>query len=459
MSEEKSGKILIADANADVLQEAQAFLQRHFGQVDTEQNPKRLAELIPQRTYEVMLMSLDWMKDPARPSRLRMEKILEADPLAVVILIAQRSDLPLAVQWVKAGAIDFVVRPWDNEKLLATVLAGLRLRQVREEAETLKEKNREMTESIILKYDQVVGRSKAMQRVRQTIDLAANADVSVLIVGETGTGKELAARTVHAHSARQDEILLPVDLGALTDSRFDSELFGHRRGAFAEALKDRPGFLEKANGGTLFLEEIGKLPLPQQATLLSVLQSKTVRRVGTRRDIPLDLRIICTSQTPLYDLVKAGRFLPELLEQINTLQIEIPPLRNRMEDVPLLAAHFLRLFNQKFGKSVRRISNSAMAQLTRHPWPGNVRELQRTFERAVMQAQGDLLLPEDFAIDPPALRNADGHLTVTQFKLDDMEKVLIHEVMQKVNGNITRAAVELGLTRQSLYRRLEQHGL
>lgn len=452
---------MIVDDNEDLLKAARMFLKRHFAQVDTETNPEQLPGLMQQQAYDVILLDMNFTKEVSsgREGRFWLEKILEIDPAAVVVLITAYGDVQMAVQSIKAGATDFVLKPWENEKLLATLFAGLRLRQSREEVEMLKLKNQELNGAINEKYKDIIGRSQAMLRIFQTIDRVAHTDANVLILGENGTGKELVARAIHAHSARRHEIFVSVDLGSIAETLFESELFGHQKGAFTGAHKDRPGRFELANGGTLFLDEIGNLSLPLQAKLLSVLQRRKVSRVGSGKETPIDIRVICATNMPLHDMVKTAQFRQDLLYRINTIEIEIPPLRSRLEDIPLLATHFLKMYNQKYKKGVRRISRSALARLSKHPWPGNIRELQHAVERAVILTSAELLLPEDFALAPVVTRDAAGLLTVTEYKINEMEKLLIREVLKKVNGNITRAAAELGLTRPSLYRRLDKHSL
>jgi len=282
----------------------------------------------------------------------------------------------------------------------------------------------------------------------------------VLILGENGTGKELIARAIHRNSSRQKENFVSVDLGSITETLFESELFGHKKGAFTDAKEDRAGRFELANGGTLFLDEIGNLSMPLQAKLLTVLQNRKVSRVGANKDTPVDIRLICATNMPLYEMVKENRFRQDLLYRINTIEIEIPSLRERFEDIPLLAAHFLKHYASKYGKSVAKISEGAMARMHKHPWPGNIRELQHSLERAVILSNSSVLQPEDFNFTPSTGKDENGSaLSLDQYNLEEVEKLLIRKVLKKFNGNITQAASELGLTRSSLYRRLEKYGL
>jgi DNA-binding NtrC family response regulator len=298
-----------------------------------------------------------------------------------------------------------------------------------------------------------------MQRIFQTIERVAQTDANVLILGENGTGKELIARAIHRNSPRKAESFVGVDLGSITETLFESELFGHKKGSFTDAKEDRAGRFELANGGTLFLDEIGNLSMPLQAKLLTAIQNRKVSRVGSNKDTPIDIRLICATNMPLYEMVKENRFRQDLLYRINTIEIEIPPLRERIEDIPLLANHFLKHYAARYGKNISKISDAAMARMTKHPWPGNIRELQHAIERSVILSNSSVLQPEDFNFSVSNTKETDQQMNLDQFNLEEVEKLLIRKVLKKFNGNITQAAAELGLTRSSLYRRLEKHGL
>lgn len=461
MTEPKRGKILIVDDNEDLLKAAKMYLKRYFSQVDIEKNPEALPALLNNEDYDVILLDMNFTKDVSSGSEgyYWLEKILEIDPSAVVVLITAYGDVQMAVKAIKAGATDFVLKPWENEKLLATLYSSMRLRETRDEVETLKIKNQEINQAINNRFIDIIGQSPAMQRIFQTIDRVAHTDANVLILGENGTGKELVARAIHRHSTRGSESFVGVDLGSITETLFESELFGHKRGSFTDAKEDRPGRFELANKGTLFLDEIGNLSMPLQAKLLTVLQNRKVSRVGSNKDTPVDLRLICATNMPLYDMVKENRFRQDLLYRINTIEIEIPSLRDRMEDIPLLSSHFLKYYADKYNKSVSKISEAAMTRMNKHPWPGNIRELQHAIERAVILSNSSVLQPEDFTFNTSSGKDNEQPLNLDQFNLDEVEKLLIRKVLKKYNGNITQAASELGLTRSSLYRRLEKHGL
>ncbi len=458
--EQKQGKILIVDDNEDLLKAAKMHLKRHFAQVDTEKNPEALPALMNNEDYDVILLDMNFTKDVSSGSEgyYWLERILQLDPSAVVVLITAYGDIQMAVKAIKAGATDFVVKPWENEKLLATLYSAMRLRESRDVIESLKIKNHEINQALNERYSEIIGQSNAMQKIFQTIDRVAKTDANVLILGENGTGKELIARAIHRNSSRKNENFASVDLGSITETLFESELFGHKKGSFTDAKEDRAGRFELANNGTLFLDEIGNLSLPLQAKLLTVLQNRKVSRVGSNKDTPIDIRLICATNMPLYEMVKENRFRQDLLYRINTIEIEIPALRERFEDIPLLANHFLKHYASKYDKTVTKISEGAMARMHKHPWPGNIRELQHSIERAVILSGGSVLQPEDFNFAPAAAKE-DGQLALEQYNLEEVEKLLIRKVLKKYNGNITQAASELGLTRSSLYRRLEKYGL
>ena len=460
MTEVKHGKILIVDDNEDLLKAAKMFLKRHFAQVDIEKNPEAIPALMNHEDYDVILLDMNFTKDvvSGHEGYRWLEKILEIDPSAVVVLITAYGDVQMAVKAIKAGATDFVLKPWENEKLLATLYSSMRLRETRDEVETLKVKNQEINRELNHRYSEIIGQSSVMQKIFATIDRVAKTDANVLILGENGTGKEMIARAIHKNSARQSQSFVGVDLGSITETLFESELFGHKKGSFTDAKEDRAGRFELANGGTLFLDEIGNLSMPLQAKLLTVIQNRRVSRVGANKETNIDIRLICATNLPLYDMVKENRFRQDLLYRINTIEVNLPALRERFEDIPLLANFFLKQYAEKYGKSVTKISEAALTRMHKHTWPGNIRELQHSVERAVILSTGSILQPEDFNFNAPTTKE-ESQINLEQFNLDEVEKLLIRKVLKKYNGNITQAASELGLTRSSLYRRLEKHGL
>lgn len=458
----KTGRILIVDDNEDLLKAAKIFLKRHFLQVDLEKNPEAIPTLLHNDDYDIILLDMNFTKDVSsgKEGYYWLERILEIDPSAVVVLITAYGDVQMAVKAIKAGATDFVLKPWENEKLLATLFSAMRLRESRLEVEGLKNKQKEINLRINNKYSDIIGQSPAMQKVFETIDRVAVTDANVLILGENGTGKELVARAIHNNSPRRDQVFINVDLGSVSETLFESELFGHKKGAFTDAKEDRAGRFEIANGGSLFLDEIGNLSMPLQAKLLTVLQNRKVSRVGANKETQIDIRLVCATNMPLYEMVKENQFRQDLLYRINTIEIELPPLRDRMEDIPVLAQHFLEFYAKKYNRNLVKISDAAMSRMQKHNWPGNIRELQHALERSIIMSNSQVLQPEDFNFNsqPQAVENNEN-VMLDQFKLEDVEKILIRKVLKKYNGNITQAASELGLTRSSLYRRLEKYGL
>lgn len=456
----KSGKILIVDDNEDLLRAARMFLKRHFSQVDIEKNPESIPSLLNNEQYDVILLDMNFTKDVSSGHEgfLWLEKILDIDPSAVVVLITAYGDVQMAVRAIKEGATDFVLKPWENEKLLATLYSAMRLRETKIEVDNLKSKAQLLREDADNKFQDIIGNSMAMQQVFKTIERVAGTDANVLILGENGTGKEVIARSIHRNSLRASEAFIGVDMGAISETLFESELFGHMKGSFTDAKEDRPGRFEVAHKGTLFLDEIGNLSLPLQAKLLSALQSRKVTRVGSNKAKEVDIRLICATNMPILEMVKENRFRQDLLYRINTIEVNIPPLRERLDDIPLLANHFLNLYDRKYQKNVRTISEAAIKVLQKYNWPGNVRELQHAIERAVIMSNGQVLNPEDFFFNT-APRTEDANVMLEDYHLEEVEKILIRKVLKKHDGNITQAANELGLTRSSLYRRLEKYGL
>jgi DNA-binding NtrC family response regulator len=460
----KTGHILIVDDNEDLLKAAKIYLKRHFLIVDLEKDPEAIPTLLQKYTYDVILLDMNFTKDVSsgKEGYYWLEKILEIDSSAVVVLITAYGDVQMAVKAIKAGATDFVLKPWENEKLLATLLSAMRLRETKIEVVNLKSKQKEINIQISDSYDDIIGQSPAIRKMFETIDRVAATDANVLILGENGTGKEMVARAIHNNSPRRDQVFINVDLGSVSETLFESELFGHKRGSFTDAKEDRAGRFEIANGGTLFLDEIGNLSMPLQAKLLAVLQNRKVSRVGANKETNIDIRLLCATNLPLYDMVKENKFRQDLLYRINTIEIELPPLRDRFEDIPLLSNHFLHHYNKKYKKNVGKISEAALTKMQKHTWPGNVRELQHALERAIIMSNSQVLQPEDFNLNSQSQSSghADGeNVLLDQFKLEDVEQILIKKVLKKYNGNITQAASELGLTRSSLYRRLEKYGL
>jgi DNA-binding NtrC family response regulator len=385
-----------------------------------------------------------------------LNQILRIDPQAVVILITAYGEVDLAVKAMKNGATDFVLKPWKNQKLLATILAAQQLRASKKEVEKLKQTRETLSDDIDASYTDFVGESPAIQRVRELLDRISITDADVLILGENGTGKELVARAIHRKSQRKDKVFISVDLGAITETLFESELFGHVKGAFTDAKQDKPGRFELASGGTIFLDEIGNLSLPLQAKLLTVLQHRRVQRVGSGKETPVDFRLICATNMPLNEMVYEKKFRQDLLYRINTVEVRVPSLRERTDDIPLLVEHFLHRYGQKYKRPGMKLDKSILPRLRKYHWPGNIRELQHAVERAVILNEGKTIESADLLVSGAG--NAPRR-EVVPTTLDEMEKQFILQSLSDHEGNVSTTAKTLGMTRTALYRRMKKHGI
>jgi two-component system response regulator HydG len=455
----RAGKILLVDDDEDILQAARLLLKQHVALVHTEKNPQAIPQLLRNENYDVIFLDMNFVPGATdgQEGFHWLNRILEDDPSAVVILITAYGDIELAVRGIKEGATDFVLKPWQNEKLLATLSSALNLRRTRREADSLRSRQDALGADLDQPFREFIGTSPAMQGVFASIRKLASTDTNVLILGENGTGKELVARELHRQSPRAGEVFISVDMGALSETLFESELFGHVKGAFTDARDSRPGRFEIASGGTLFLDEIGNLPLTLQAKLMRVIETRTVTRLGSNTPVEVDVRLICATNMPIYEMVSEKKFRQDLLYRINTVEIHIPPLRERVEDISLLIDHFLKIFCQKYHKPAKRLSPVTLKKLQKYQWPGNVRELQHGLERAVIMSDSRILQPGDFFL-ADSEKPGEG-LILDNFNLEEAEKALIRKTLSKHGGNISHAARELGLSRSALYRRLEKHGL
>lgn len=459
MAEKELGKILIIDDDEDVLLAAKFLLKKHAHEVIIEKNPKKIPFLLNNDTYDVILLDMNFSKDitSGKEGFYWLSQILEKDPKAVVILITAFGDVEMAVKALKEGATDFVLKPWQNEKLLATISAAIKLKHSYQEVDKLTQAKKQLESDMGQPFKDIVGESECMKEVYSLIDKVAKTDANVLILGENGTGKELIARALHQKSLRRENVFIGVDMGAITGSLFESELFGHKKGAFTDAREDRVGRFEIANGGTLFMDEIGNLSLPLQAKILTVLQRREVTRIGSNKNSPIDIRLICATNMALYDMVKEHSFRQDLLYRINTVEIHLPALRERQEDIPLLTEHFLKMYSAKYRKSIKKIPATTIKKLKAYHWPGNIRELQHAIERAVIMSDDDVLSPEDFFLTQEQSQAEENQMD--SFNLEEVERQTIQRAIKKYSGNISKAAKELGLTRASLYRRLDKHEL
>ena len=455
----KSGKVLIVDDDEDVLFSARLLLKQHYPIVRIEKNPEQISAILKEEQYDVILLDMNFSGNATSGSEgfNWLKKILELDPAAVVILITAFGTIEMAVKAIKDGATDFVLKPWQNEKLLATVSSAMKLSQSKQKIDNLLSRQKQLSEDIDQQFHNIIGISDEMQKIFTAIQKVAETDANILILGENGTGKELVARAIHRQSKRSEEIFLNVDMGALSESLFESELFGYMKGAFTDAKEDKAGRFEIASGGTLFLDEIGNLSNNLQMKLLTVLQNRQITRLGANKAKPIDIRLICATNKPIDELKSEKYFRQDLLYRINTVEINLPPLRKRTEDIPLLAKHFLNIYCKKYNKPIKEITPSTLTRLERYHWPGNIRELQHTIERVVIMNDAPVLQAEDFYISAQDIK-ADN-LTLNNYDIEEVEKMLIIKAVDKYNGNLTKAAKELGLTRASLYRRLEKYGL
>ena len=450
------GNILIVDDDRDVLETAKMFLKQEFSNVIIEEDPENILPLLNKQDFDVILLDMNFSKgiNDGEEGFQWLDQILKTDPQAVVILITAYGEVDLAVKAMKSGATDFVLKPWKNQKLLGTIMSAIQLRHSKKELEKVKLTQEKLSSDLDIGFTDFIGNSTAIQRVHELIDRVAGTDADVLILGENGTGKELVARAIHRQSLRKDKVFISVDLGGITESLFESELFGHVKGAFTDAKQDKPGRFEIASGGTLFLDEIGNLSLPLQSKLLTVLQQRKIQRVGSNKEISVDFRLICATNMLLYDMIYEKKFRQDLLYRINTVEIRVPPLRERQEDMDVLVQHFLEMYGKKYKRQGIKIDKAIFTKLKKYPWPGNIRELQHAIERAVILTDGKVIHSADLLINNIPAKSQEP---TQQLTMDEMEKVFILESLDKHDGNVSKTARSLGMTRTALYRRMKKY--
>ena len=453
------GSILVVDDNQDILLAARLLLRQYVAVVHTEGDPEKVLSILKNESYDVILLDMNFTKDATSGQEgfHWLNRILEIDPESVVILITAYGDVEMAVRAIKEGATDFVLKPWQNEKLVATISAALNLRQSRKEVDNLRSRQKQLSADLDRQFHDLIGDSSGMMEVFSTIQKVAETEANILILGENGTGKELVARALHRQSQRANDVFISVDMGALSETLFESELFGHVKGAFTDAREGRAGRIEVASGGTLFLDEIGNLSTALQAKLLTVLESRQVTRLGSNVAKRVEVRLIASTNSSIYDKVAKNEFRQDLIYRINTVEINMPPLREREGDIALLTDHFVDIYSKKYQKDIKRVHPAALKKLEEYHWPGNVRELQHAVERAVIMADTHVLQASDFFLSAPETEK--DALTLDDYNLGSVEKAVIRKAIRKHDGNMTRVARELGLTRTSLYRRLEKYGL
>lgn len=449
-----NSRILVVDDNKSVLSALELLLQPLCKEIQTSSNPNQIPNLLQTKHFDAILLDMNFSAgiNTGNEGLYWLKRILEYDPNSSVIMITAYGDVELAVKAVKEGAVDFVLKPWENSKLLATINTAVQLQNSKKEIKSLKQKEQNM-KAAIHKPKSIIGESPRFKEVLEIVQKVAKTDANILITGENGTGKEVIAKEIHQQSLRKNELMVSVDMGSLSETLFESELFGHVKGAFTDAKEDRVGKFEVAKGSTLFLDEIANLSLPLQAKLLATLQNREIVRVGSNKKIPIDIRLICATNGNLPELVKSGQFREDLLYRINTIQIEIPPLRERISDIPLLADFFLDIYSLKYKKDFLKISSNAKDKMCQYSWPGNVRELQHTIEKAVILSDKDLLDAEDFFFSK---KKEKENVPST---LEEMEKEMIVTSLERHNGNLSAVASQLGITRQTLYNKIKKYNL
>ncbi|GAB3529424.1 sigma-54 dependent transcriptional regulator [Pontibacter brevis] len=458
MASAKNARVLVVDDETDVLFALKMLLKTEVGQVVTEKNPDNLPSLLEREKFDVIFLDMNFKSalNTGNEGLFWLRQILQKDKDASVILITAYGDVELAVRSLKEGAADFIVKPWHNDKLLETLHHTLQSRQPKKAGAGNTSIKKNTSTSIL-------GESDAIKEVLYKIDKIAPTEANVLILGENGTGKELVARALHEKSFRANKPFVSVDMGALTDTLFESELFGSKKGAFTDAKEDRTGRFVAANGGTLFLDEIGNISPAMQAKLLTVLQNRQVTPLGSNTPVQVDIRLVSATNEPIYELAAHNQFRKDLIYRINTVEITLPPLRQREGDVELLARHFAAIYAQKNHKPESDFAPATLQKLKQHSWPGNVRELQHAVERAIILAESSVLQPQDFSFSPMEMATASSpasaYVPDKAVPLIEMERETIVRTLEKNKGNISRTAKELGLTRTALYRRLNKHDI
>lgn len=453
----KLGKILIVDDNEDVLFALNLLLEPYTEKIKVATTPDRIEYFMTTFHPDLILLDMNFSRDAisGQEGFESLKQILQIDPQAIVIFMTAYADTDKAVRAIKAGATDFIPKPWEKDKLLATLTSGMRLRQSQQEVSILK-KQVEVLSGQNTSENDIIGESSVMQEVFTTINKLSNTDANILILGENGTGKDVIARLIYRCSPRYGKPFVTIDLGSIPEQLFESELFGFEKGAFTDAKKSKAGRMEVATSGTLFLDEIGNLSLPMQSKLLTAIEKRQISRLGSTQTVPIDVRLICATNADIRQMVEDGNFRQDLLYRINTIEIHIPPLRERGNDIILLADHFLDRYTRKYKKKIHGLTREAKNKLLKYAWPGNVRELQHTIERAVILGDGSILKPENFLFHTTSKQKKEEEVVLN---LEQLERQAIEKALRISNGNISRAAEYLGITRFALYRKLEKLGL
>lgn len=455
---EQIGRILVIDDDPYILLSLQTLLEQHFSYVKTLSDPDLIPSILKEESFNVVLLDMNFKPgETSGKEGLRwLKKIVEKDPSINVIIITAYGGIQTAVKAMKAGAVDFVIKPWQNEKILSTVSAALKLSQSNRKVTLLEGRQELLSSSIDVNFPGIIGQSKGIKKVLDDIIKVAATEANVLILGENGTGKELVARELHRKSNRAGEIFISTDLGSLSENLFESELFGHIKGAYTDAKESRIGRFEAASGGTLFLDEIGNLPMSLQVKLLSVLEKREVTPLGSNNHVKIDIRLIVATNLDLKKMVSEGTFRQDLLYRINTVEINLPPLRERQDDISILAKFFLNKYSRKYHKPKVDISKKGLKNLQQFTWPGNIRELQHAIERAVILSDGSTISLDNYNISDP---DYNEKIKMDNYNLENLEKWAVQNCLKKYGGNVTKAAKELGLTRGAMYRRISKYGL
>jgi len=455
----KEGSILIVDDNNDLLIALKLILTRSFERIDTLRNPNLILSSLEKQAYDIILLDMNFKAGQVTGNEgiFWMNKIREKDPKAAVVFITAYGDVELAIRSLKEGAVDFIMKSWDEQKILSTLLSAYKLRKSRMEVSLLKKKQVHLTRELEKDLSICHCQSTAMKELDQMVAKIAGTDASVLILGENGTGKEVVAREIHHLSERRNEIFMKTDLGALPETLFESELFGHTKGAFTDAKEEREGRFVIASGGTLFLDEIGNLPQALQSKLLSALQNNEIYPVGSSVPRSVDVRVISATNMPLQEMIAEKNFREDLYYRINAIEIEIPPLRKRKEDIPVLSAFFLKKYSEQYRKSGLKLSDFAMNQLKEHPWPGNIRELEHTIEKAVILCEKDVI--SSISLSPGQVSGSKQGLAAGTLNLEEHERSVIAKALREERGNISATAKVLGINRSTLYQKMKKYGL
>jgi len=452
----KDAKILVVDDNEEILVAIEMLLQSTFGKIKLIKNPNLIPSLLSKELYDVVILDMNYNAGISSGNEgiYWMHEILKIDSTTVIVFITAYGDFELAVKAIREGGTDFIAKPWDDEKFITTIENAYNLKKSKNEITILRNKQEHLSEKLSKQFPDIIGESEEINKVFKTINKVAQTDANVLIFGENGTGKELIAREIHKKSKRANEIFINLDVSALPETLIESELFGFVKGSFTDAKTDKPGKFELASGGTLFLDEIGNLSLTAQSKLLTVLQNREISRLGANYKIPIDIRLICATNKPVNEMISNGEFREDLLYRINTIQIEVPPLRSRKGDIRILINYFKDLYQSKYNRQNIKFDSKIYHKMEEHNWPGNVRELQHLVEKAVILCEENVIYEDDLE-----LGFHHKQLKMESLDLVENEKRIIKRAIEKNKGNYSNAAKELGVSRKTLYNKLKKYDL